>query len=169
MHSKNARLAPLPPHLTPATSSLVLVSRYITRRLQQGYTRDDLARALGVTPPYISALKNDRVTRLPWQQVDRFAQAMGLTEEETVELRTTVLLELHGQMAVLCVPTMLSVLYPLHVRLLLGDGLAAVVEDLEEEAKVHPFVDFFDESLRAKLRQVTYEHIQQELRKMADE
>ena len=94
--SKNFVVAPLDPALTPASTSTQLINHHLDSFVARGNPQKAVNLAMDVASPFISALKNgDQL--IPMSRLLEFADILGLSHDDRVELIHTRLVEQHGR------------------------------------------------------------------------
>lgn len=94
--SKNYVVAPLDPSLTPAATSTQLINQHLDAFVARGNPQKSVNLAMSVASPFISALKSGEQL-IPMSRLLEFADILGLSHEDRVELIHTRLVEQHGR------------------------------------------------------------------------
>lgn len=157
----------LPSELQPLKPSTELINQHIERFIARGGRQKCIALALGLEGPNISNWRAGK--ELPLPRVRAFAQAVGLTQQETQELVYARLVEMHGAQGEFCLAT--AALWARDAFAPVGDE-AALLEMWSDACAPAPGLLsglLGRPDVQAKVRKALNDIAQAELRALAEE
>lgn len=128
----------LPAEAMPITSSAELIEGYCSQLKENGTAAKVLALTLNTSTSWISMLRSGK-TDLSLPRLLNFAAAARLTREQTFDLLTTRLLELHGKNGDICAETL--ALWAKELQVPVSDDEQALLQMWKQATVAAPHMD----------------------------